>query len=108
MDDARAQDDGGSPEHSPVLVEAVRLFNHWLECLDKVVNTRSGPASDAARDATAALYAHLDSHPDADELTPVRERLAIVFERLRNEKARGPAPDGVSPPTPTAPEPPST
>jgi hypothetical protein len=90
MTDEPANTGIAAPEPSPVFAEATRLFNLWLEALDAMMASRSKEAGDAAQAATAALIAHLDAHPADDALNPVRERLAIVFQRLRQEEAGKP------------------
>ena len=77
------------PGPSPVFLQATRLFNAWLIALDALVTARSPQSAESAQTATAALLAHLGAHPDAAELAPVRARLVVVFERLRQEEAGG-------------------
>jgi len=90
MTDEPTNPDVAAPKPSPVFAEATRLFNLWLETLDAMMASRSKGAGDAAQAATAALVAHLDAHPSDEALNPVRERLAIVFQRLRQEEAGKP------------------
>ena len=88
MQDESGKIQDAARQPSPTFEEATRLFNQWLEALDAMMASRSTANGAAAQAATAALIAHLDAHPALDELKPVRERLAIVSERLRQE-ARG-------------------
>jgi len=74
---------------SPVFAEGARLFNIWLETLDAMMISRSRAAGDAAQAAAAALLAHLGAYPTLEDLAPIRARLAIVVERLRQEKPGG-------------------
>ena len=87
MTDEPANADAAAPRPSPIFTEATRLFNLWLEALDTMMASRSAATGEAAQAATTALISHLDAHPADETLNPVRERLAIVFERLRQEEA---------------------
>ncbi len=89
MIDERTKEAGIAAGPSPVFTEGTRLFNLWLVALDAMMASRSKDAGDAAQSATAALIAHLDAHPTLAELAPIRERLAIVFDRLRQEEPGG-------------------
>jgi hypothetical protein len=62
---------------------AADLFNAWLVTLDALVVGRSKAAADAAQAATEALKAHLDAHPDAENLAPIRQRMIPVLAQLK-------------------------
>jgi hypothetical protein len=89
MDEERPGEVDAAIEASPLFAEATRLFNLWLDALDALVRSRTPATGEAARQATAALFACLEAHAGAPELAPVHERLGVVFTHLREQEPGG-------------------